>query len=41
VRVHFDDAYFLAQGPYLKFRIKFDQDTFEDLNLSSMRAQKN
>jgi hypothetical protein len=37
----FDDAHYLAQGPYLKFRIKFDQDTFKDLNLSSMRAQKN
>jgi uncharacterized repeat protein (TIGR01451 family) len=36
----FDDAHYLAQGPYLKFRIKFDQDTFKDLNLSSMRAGK-
>ncbi len=34
----FDDAHYLAQGPYLKFRIKFDQDTFKDLNLASMRA---
>jgi len=37
----FDDAHYLAQGPYLKFRIKFDQDTFKDLNLSSMRARRN
>lgn len=36
----FDDAHYLAQGPYIKFRIKFDQDTFKDLNLSGMRAQK-
>jgi uncharacterized repeat protein (TIGR01451 family) len=36
----FDDAHYLSQGPYLKLRIKFDQDTFKDLNLSSMRAQK-
>ncbi|MGD9843620.1 MAG: hypothetical protein AB7U99_12115, partial [Steroidobacteraceae bacterium] len=36
----FDDAHYLSQGPYLKFRIKFDQDTFKDLNLSSMRAKK-
>jgi len=36
----FDDAHYLAQGPYLKFRIKFDQDTFKDLNLAGMRAQR-
>jgi hypothetical protein len=34
----FDDAHYLAQGPYIKFRVKFDQDTFKDLNLSSLRA---
>ena len=37
----FDDAHYLSQGPYLKFRIKFDQDTFKDLNLASLHAQKN
>ncbi len=34
----FDDAHHLAQGPYIKFRLKFDQDTFKDLNLAGMRA---
>ncbi|MGE3530483.1 MAG: OmpA family protein [Steroidobacteraceae bacterium] len=37
----FDDAHYLAQGPYLKFRIKFDQDTFKDLNLAGLRGQGN
>jgi hypothetical protein len=30
----FDDSHYLAQGPYLKIRIKFDQDTFKDLDLA-------
>ena len=37
----FDAARYLAQGPFLKLCLKFDQDTFKDLNLSSLRAQKN
>ena len=34
----FDDARYLARGPYLKFRVKFDQDTFKDLNLAGLRG---
>lgn len=30
----FDDSHYLAQGPYLRIRIKFDQDTFKDLDLA-------
>lgn len=37
----FDDAHYLAQGPYVKFRIKFDQDTFKDLNLAGLRGRGN
>jgi hypothetical protein len=29
-----------AQGPYLKIRIKADQDTFRDLNLDSLRPSR-
>ncbi len=29
-----------AQGPYLKIRIKADQDTFKDLNLDSLRPAR-
>ncbi|HEX6637114.1 MAG TPA: OmpA family protein, partial [Steroidobacteraceae bacterium] len=29
-----------AQGPYLKVRIKADQDTFKDLNLDSLRPSR-
>ncbi len=29
-----------AQGPYLKIRIKADQDTFKDLNLDSLRPSR-
>ncbi len=41
----FDDADFSAsryteQGPYLKFRIKADQDTFRDLSLDSLRPAR-
>ena len=35
----FDDARYLASGPYLKFRVKFDQDTFKDLNLAGLRGK--
>ncbi len=35
----FDDARYLAQGPYIKFRVKFDQDTFKDLNLAGLRGK--
>ncbi len=34
----FDDARYLASGPYIKFRVKFDQDTFKDLNLAGLRG---
>jgi uncharacterized repeat protein (TIGR01451 family) len=37
----FDDSHYLAQGPYLKFRVKFDQDTFKDLNLAALRGKGN
>ena len=37
----FDDSHYLAQGPYLKFRVKFDQDTFKDLNLAGLRGKGN
>ncbi|MEZ5512929.1 MAG: OmpA family protein [Steroidobacteraceae bacterium] len=41
----FDDADFAAsrytdQGPYIKFRIKADQDTFRDLRLDSLRPAR-
>ena len=29
-----------AQGPYLKIRIKADQDTFKDLSLDSLRPSR-
>ena len=29
-----------AQGPYLKIRVKADQDTFKDLNLDSLRPSR-
>jgi hypothetical protein len=32
----FDDSHYLAQGPYLRVRVKFDQDTFKDLNLAAL-----
>lgn len=34
----FDDSHYLAQGPYLRIRVKFDQDTFKDLNLAALHA---
>jgi hypothetical protein len=33
---HFDAARYTAQGPYVKFRMKFDQDSFKDLDLARL-----
>ncbi len=33
----FEAARYTAQGPFIKFRIKADQDTFKDLSLASLR----
>jgi uncharacterized repeat protein (TIGR01451 family) len=35
---HFDAARYTAQGPYVRFRMKVDQDSFKDLDLSRLRA---
>jgi hypothetical protein len=35
---HFDASRYTAQGPYIKFRMKIDQDSFKDLDLSRLRA---
>jgi hypothetical protein len=35
----FEASRYTAQGPFIKFRIKADQDTFKDLSLDSLRAQ--
>jgi uncharacterized repeat protein (TIGR01451 family) len=32
----FDDSHYLAQGPYLRIRIKFDQESFKDLDLGAL-----
>ncbi|HEX7236918.1 MAG TPA: hypothetical protein VF405_08155, partial [Gammaproteobacteria bacterium] len=34
---HFDAARYTAQGPYVKFRMKIDQDSFKDLDLARLR----
>jgi uncharacterized repeat protein (TIGR01451 family) len=34
---HFDASRYTADGPYVKFRFKADQDTFKDLDLSRLR----
>jgi uncharacterized repeat protein (TIGR01451 family) len=34
---HFDASRYTADGPYVRFRMKLDQDTFEDLDLSRLR----
>ena len=34
---HFDASRYTADGPYVRFRIKVDQDTFKDLDLSGLR----
>ena len=31
---------YTAQGPFIKLRMKFDQDTFKDLSLDSLRPSK-
>jgi hypothetical protein len=36
----FSESRHTAQGPYLKIRIKADQDTFKDLNLDSLRPSR-
>jgi outer membrane protein OmpA-like peptidoglycan-associated protein len=43
--VGFDDkdysaSRYTAQGPFIKLRMKFDQDTFKDLSLESLRPSK-
>ncbi len=35
---HFDASRYTAQGPYVRFRIKVDQDSFKDLDLSRLRV---
>jgi hypothetical protein len=34
---HFDASRYTADGPYVRFRMKLDQDTFKDLDLSRLR----
>jgi hypothetical protein len=34
---HFDASRYTADGPYVRFRFKLDQDTFKDLDLSGLR----
>jgi uncharacterized repeat protein (TIGR01451 family) len=34
---HFDAARYTAQGPYVRFRMKVDQDSFKDLDLARLR----
>ena len=34
---HFDASRYTADGPYVRFRFKIDQDTFKDLDLSALR----
>ena len=33
---HFDANRYTADGPYVRFRFKADQDTFKDLDLSRL-----
>ncbi len=35
----FEASRYTAQGPYIKFRMKADQDTFKDLSLDALRPQ--
>jgi hypothetical protein len=37
---HFDAARYTAQGPYVRFRMKLDQDSFKDLDLARLRPDK-
>lgn len=34
---HFDASRYTAQGPYVRFRMKIDQDSFKDLDLAWLR----
>ena len=34
----FEASRYTAQGPYIKFRMKADQDTFKDLSLDALRS---
>jgi hypothetical protein len=36
----FDAARYTAQGPFIKFRMKADQDTFRDLSLAALRPRR-
>ncbi|MGH8177559.1 MAG: OmpA family protein [Steroidobacter sp.] len=36
----FEASRYTAQGPFIKFRMKADQDTFKDLSLDALRAGK-
>lgn len=36
---NFDASRYTAAGPYVRFRFKADQDTFKDLDLSSLRPR--
>ena len=36
----FEASRYTAQGPFIKFRMKADQDTFKDLSLDALRAKK-
>ncbi|MET0658451.1 MAG: hypothetical protein ABW110_09895 [Steroidobacteraceae bacterium] len=37
----FEASRYTARGPYLKFRMKADQDTFKDLSLDRLRPKEN
>jgi hypothetical protein len=36
----FEASRYIAQGPFLKFRMKADQETFKDLSLAALRPTK-
>jgi hypothetical protein len=36
----FDAARYTAQGPFIKFRMKADQDTFRDLSLAALKPSR-
>ena len=36
----FETSRYTAQGPFIKFRMKADQDTFKDLSLDALRPRK-
>ncbi|HEY9182873.1 MAG TPA: hypothetical protein VIQ99_06720, partial [Gammaproteobacteria bacterium] len=37
---NFDASRYTAQGPYVRFRVKVDQELFKDLDLGSLTAAK-